>query len=186
MIKETRRRITYGILFIALFILVILSLTFSLADLDSPALTFSLDKVGSMMGIFVSAVALVITVYFVVLAIDAYSHVQIIKESTKKMNTLFSDYVDTMYDILELQISLATKSQEIKSKDILKLRQARLSYQYPMLNEEIRIKLLLNLSIVGELQDIKHLENIIRNEQGEIKFAAELVLEELKKRLNIA
>jgi len=77
MIKETRRRKTYGILFIALFILVILSLTFSLADLDSPALTFSLDKVGSMMGIFVSAVALVITVYFVVLAIDAYSHVHI-------------------------------------------------------------------------------------------------------------
>jgi chromosome segregation ATPase len=110
-----------------------------------------------------------------------------LKTKIEKTETILLSYAETLYDELDIQIALAEKLKSIELRNTLKIRRARLSYRYPMLDVETRIKLLLELGHVGNNDDIKFIENIIEsaNELQEIKTIAKIVLEELKKRLGI-
>jgi len=228
--------IIYGSLIGLLFILVGLSLAFAKADIDCDSLSFSLEKAGDIMGIFVSTIGLLITAYFVVLAINAYSYikdiqntkiaidgyaqdvkekvedfqsqknvllghiediqnqkneingyVQNVKENFKNIQNIKVALAQSQFYCLETQIVTADVSNLGKSRDILKLEQARLSYRYPMLDKGIRLPLLLILADIGEEKDINNIKTIIDNpdEDTEIKEYATVVLDELKKRLGI-
>ena len=201
--KEKRTQIIFGSLFGVLFILVGLALVFAIADINYDSLSFSLDKGATLIGIFVSTVGLFVAAYFAILAIDAYSSIQEIKkvkeavlkdqeDITRIKEQLYGilinqDYAKSLYDDLDAQIAVAELAKSENLRNILTLHQARLSYRYPMLDKNIRLSLLLTLADIGELEDINKIIPITLNpnEDREIKEYAELVLEELKKRLGV-
>jgi len=78
--KPTKSVIIHTGLIVLLFTIAIFALIFSLSDINCKFLQFSSTAFKEMMGVFISAVALVITAYFVILVIDAYSSVQEIKK----------------------------------------------------------------------------------------------------------
>lgn len=202
-IKRHRDKIYLG-LFVVIFSIATMGLVFSLSDINTNFLCFSSDKLGSIIGVFVSTVALVVTTYFVVLAISAYSHIRDIQQNRKKIDELISDwinkneqaikllrnYAETLYEEIDEEIALEELknndvSDKIKRRNSLRIRRARLSYRCPMLDYKDRIKLLNELASIGELKDIRPIKELIVNEDGDIKAAAELVLEDLQKKLGL-
>lgn len=181
---------------------VILSLILSSRNIDTT--NCSIDKVMNYMGVIATIVGLVVTGFFVVLAIDMFSIYRDIK-STKETLTkdtiafqkrqneydrILKDYAQSLYDGFEAQIGLASSSGRTTNTSLLKelqIKRARLSYKYPMLDDLKRIKLLLELGNIGEIQDIIPIQFIIENEDEpeEINKIAKKVLEELKIKLGI-
>lgn len=108
-----------------------------------------------------------------------------IKKQKKDVETLLKDYAQSLFDSLEIQITLAELSKSLSLRNDLALAQARLSYSYPMLDRNTRITLLHKLANIGEVKDINNIEMIIYNpdEGNEIKENAKLVVEEMRKRL---
>ena len=194
--------------FISLFILVVLALIFATADINYDALFFSLDKTATIMGIFVSTIGIFITVYFVILAINAYSSIkeiekvkeiiqqdkEIIRQDTEHIerkktdfDNLLKIYAKSLYNGFEAQIAITNTSDNQSLCNELRLGQARLSYQFPMLDEKIRENLLWKLAYLGkDKEDVVAVKSIAFYEQGDIQVLSKLVLEELKNRLQIA
>ena len=197
-----KQEVVYVSLFLVLFVIAIFALIFSLSDIDCGFLKFSAAKFKDIISVFVSAVALLITAYFVILAIDAYSSVQAIKRikedvqsdvngitnRKKELDILLRAYTQSLYDGLETQIELAELSKSEKLRNDLVIAQARMSYRYPMLDKKTRIELLSKLYDIGELQDINNVKILMLdpNEDTQIKEYAELVFENLKSMFNIS
>jgi len=193
-VKVTKRDIVYISLFVILFVIAIFALVFSLSDIDCNFLKFSATKFRDIISVFVSASALLITAYFVILAIDAYSSVQEIKKAkadiqnamndiTKQkedLGILSRDYAQYLYDGLETQIALAERLS-INVRNDLVITQARMSYRYPMLNKQTRIELLRKLYDIGDSQDRDNVKLLMLSpkEDAEIKKYAEFVFVEL-------
>ena len=157
------------------------------------------------MGIIATTVGIVVTVYLVVLGIDTFAIYRDAKEKIHNVTVDFQnlkidynkkledydkvskDFAQSLLDGLDAQIGLASNTNNTSLKKELQIKRARLFYMYPMLIVSERIKLLLELGNVGEVQDIlpvlKAIEN--ENEPNVIKQIAKIVLEELKKRLGI-
>ena len=197
------------------------ALTLAWADIDCNNLIFSIDKMSSLLGVFMSILGLFVTAYFVVLAIDAYAHIKEIEKSKIEVTNLIEEwktiikkaqktidsnieltnketqkvtqlltYSNSLYEDLGQQIA-SEGSNDIKGKlnrrNSLKLKQARMSYLLPMLEIDLREKLLLQLGDIGEKQDVIPISNIIKNENEpeRLKKVAKIVLEELKKKLGL-
>lgn len=111
-----------------------------------------------------------------------------IKNRKKELDYLLSDYAQSLYESLEVQIGLASSSGKNPSLiKLLTLKRARLSYKYPMLKTSERLKLFGDLGNVGEPLDIVPVQNIINNESEpeEIKKVAFEVVERLNKKWSI-
>ena len=195
--------IIYGSLIGLLFILVGIDLALAR---DCDTLSFSWEKVGDIIGIFVSTIGILITAYFVVLAINAYSHIKDIQSIKKEIDgyaqgikedfenfqiqkkDLLREQAQSLFNGLDTQIALAELSKSVKLRNMLVLEQARLACRYPMLDKQIRLTLLRKLADIGEVKDIYNIEIIIYNpdEDTEIKKQSELVLEELKRKFGIS
>ncbi|MDR1582405.1 MAG: hypothetical protein LBS55_03955 [Prevotellaceae bacterium] len=193
--KEKRIHIIYGNICGALFALVTIALAFAIPeDIACDSLSFSLKSLSTIIGIFVSVIGIIITSYFVILAINAYSHIKDVKKDVEDFQShknelyiLSKNYALSLFNGLEIQIWLAEEYKLAVERNKLTLAQARLSFQQIMLDKEHRLPLLLKLEAIGEVQDINNIKMIIcnPNEDKEIKDYAKLVLEELKKRLGI-
>lgn len=185
---------------VSLFVLVVLALVFATADINYDALFFSLDKTATITGILVSTIGMFITIFFVILAINAYSSIkeiekvkETIQQDTKhiegkktEFDNLLKNYAKSLYNGFEAQIAITNTPDNQSLCNELRLGQARLSYQYPMLDEKIRENLLWKLAYLGQnREDVVAVKSIVFNEQGTIQLLAGLVLEELKKRLQI-
>lgn len=191
----------YGVLSVISFITSIIAIVFSISDIECSSLEFSIEKGASLIGIFVSVVGLVISLFFVILAFDAYSKIKEIsglKESAEieishiqqhqiKINSLQKDYAQLLFDNYEEQIALATYSKSQKMRNALILSQARLSYKFPMLDKLIRKKLLTLLGDIGEVSDVHNIEYVAHSDKEdlEIKEHAGFILGVLKKKFDI-
>ena len=71
-------------LFILLFVLVVIALCLAMADISLNNLKFSIDHLYSLICLIISVLGLLVTSYFVVLAVNAYSHVKEIEKSLQK------------------------------------------------------------------------------------------------------
>lgn len=167
-------------------ILIVLSLIFSLADIEISSLKFSIDSIFNFLGVIVSSFALAIGAYFALLAVSAYSHIRNIQTVEEKINLLFkeislnkediklciNDFAATLYQEIDEQLSLDEYLYKLLPKDTqntknieqrraeLRLKRARLCYNYPMLNSDLRKKLILELAAIGDIDDIKPLKKI--------------------------
>jgi hypothetical protein len=235
-----------GILFVILFIISGTALYLSFVHIDYSFFNITLKEVGNLLGIFVSTIGIIITAYFVILAIDAYSKVRkiddarnealtsknetisikeevtlikeeitsveinaehnlnelkknvknttetidknkkVISEQKNQVEQLLKNYAETLYEEIDEQIEISLIDKAKERENALRIRRARLSYRFPMLDEEIRIKLLNELASIGEKYDIIHIQKIIqdREETRKIRDIAKRVLEVLKKRLD--
>jgi uncharacterized integral membrane protein len=202
-IKKQRNKIYYTGWLIILSAISILALVFALRNTVDVCL-LPIEKVMSYMGVIATTVGIVITGFFVLLAIDMFSvdrNIRSAKEQLQKdiedfqnrkkeYNKILVDYAQSLSDSLEIQIGLASSSSGTNNTSLLEcltIKRARLSYKYPMLGVLERVKLLINLGNVGELQDIIPIQGIIDNEREpeEIRKVAQKVLEELKKKCGI-
>lgn len=108
----------------------------------------------------------------------------------EKVEDILKVYSEMLYEDLNERIALegrgktGTDKNRIIRRNALKLRQARLSYKFPMLAIDIREKLLLQLGDIGETIDIRPIQDITKddNEPKKLKQIAEMVLQELEKK----
>lgn len=109
----------------------------------------------------------------------------------EKVENILKVYSEMLYEDLNERIALegrgktvGTDKNKIIRRNALKLRQARLSYKFPMLAMNIREKLLLQLGDIGETIDVLPIQDITEdeNEPENLKKIAEIVLQQLKKK----
>ena len=151
---------------------------------------FKAKDIMNYLGVIATTIGIVVTVYFVILAIDMFSIREKLQKDTNEYNKISKDFAQSLLDGLDIQIALASKSGHKSKKNSLlenlPIRRARMSYLYPMLSNETRLKLLTDLANVGDKTDIYHIKNIINNpdEDKEIQAKAQSVLTELKNKKN--
>lgn len=145
------------------------------------------------------------TSYFVILAVNAYSHVKEIEKSLKttkdielkvlstdkaitstikKINSLTNASIMSLRYGIALQFD-STKTDVKEKYRTLKLRQARLSYQFPeYLKDNEKESAFLLLGDFGDKSDIEPLEQYIKTtkDSDELKEIAKLVISCLKKK----
>lgn len=106
-----------------------------------------------------------------------------INNTYNQIKSFLQDYANTFYDEIDHFIGLADGDKNIKHRDYLRTKQARMAYRYPMLDLDKRIDLLFKLAYVGEKEDIEPLMILVKNEENiDLKAAGELALEELRKK----
>ena len=166
-------------LLVIVLIIAVVALIMSLADIELEALAFSLDKGATIIGILVSTVGLVVTGYFVVLAINAYSHVREIEDLAQKTNSyeqsinLFKDrmgeildcYSSYLFEDLSERISsvgmVPSGEQSMKDEKLnLRKKRARLVLKLPEIKEDLFRKLVLELGEIGDKQDLDNLKSL--------------------------
>ena len=191
-------------LFILLSVLVVIALCLAMADISLNNLKFSIDHLYSLIGLIISVLGLLVTSYFVVLAVNAYSHVKEIEKSLQKTKDieqsvsfanktitstlekcekLVNEYVMSLYYDIEMQFD-STKTDLTEKYITLKLRKARLSYLFPeYLKDQTKESAFLLLGDLGDESDIVPLENYIKNsnDSDELKEIAKLAISCLKK-----
>lgn len=192
-------------LFLLLFVLVVIALCFAMADISLNNLKFSIDHLYSLIGLIISVLGLLVTSYFVILAVNAYSHVKEIEKSLKttkdielkvlstdkaitstikKINSLTNASIMSLRYGIALQFD-STKTDVKEKYRTLKLRQARLSYQFPeYLKDNEKESAFLLLGDFGDKSDIEPLEQYIKTtkDSDELKEIAKLVISCLKKK----
>ena len=190
-------------LFLLLFVLVVIALCFAMADISLNNLKFSIDHLYSLIGLIISVLGLLVTSYFVILAVNAYSHVKEIEKSLKKtkdielrvlstdkaltstietIKSLINEYIMSLRYDIGLQFD-STKTDVKEKYRTLKLRQARLSYQFPeYLKDKEKESAFLLLGDFGDKSDIEPLEQYINTtkDSDELKEIAKLVISCLK------
>ena len=175
-----------------------------MADISLNNLKFSIDHLYSLIGLIISVLGLLVTSYFVVLAVNAYSHVKEIEKSLqktkdieqrvlsadkaltstfKKIESLINEYIMSLYYDIGSQFD-STKTDVKEKYKTLKLRQARLSYRFPeYLKDNAKESAFLLLGDLGDESDIEPLEQYIKTtkDSDELKEIAKLVISCLKK-----
>ena len=201
--KKRRCRIFYIGWHIILSILAVFAFVFTLRN-NVFSINFSIENIMHYMGVIATTIGIVVTGFFVILAIDMFSIYRDIKSTKEKLhkdtvdfqnrkkeyNKILEDFAQSLLDGLDTQIGLASSPRSNSNTSLLKnlpIKRARLSYQYPMLNMCDRIRLLTDLGSIGEIQDIIPVQNIIENENEPetIKTVAKEVMKRLKERLGI-
>lgn len=194
----------YNCLFILLFILVIIAISLAIADINLNSLKFSFDHLYNVVCIFISVLGLLVTSYFVILAVNAYSHVkeienilqkakdienkvqsadEAVKSTLNKVEKLVNESSMLLYYDIEMQFD-STKTKTEEKYRALKLRQARLAYKFPeFLDEQIKTSALLLLGDLGDESDIEPLEQYLKTtkDSSELRDIAKLVISCLKK-----
>lgn len=176
-----------------------------MADISLNNLKFSIDHLYSLIGLIISVLGLLVTSYFVILAVNAYSHVKEIEKSLKKTKDIeqkvlsadkaltstiekIKSLTNESFMSLRYGIGLqfdSTKTDVKEKYRTLKLRQARLSYQFPeYLKDNEKESAFLLLGDFGDKSDIEPLEQYIKTtkDSDELKEIAKLVISCLKKK----
>ena len=159
-------KVVYGILGL-LFILVLLALFFAVPDIKCESLSFSLDKVATLLGIIISAVGLVITVFFVILATEAYFHVKKTRESLEDFQRKKSQFDDQLDDLLQRH------SESKKDLDDFHKKKSQFDIQSNDLLQRNSESLCENLEALIALADLsrsKKLRNKLVLEQARLSY----------------
>jgi len=107
--------------------------------------------------------------------------------SLEQTKNNMENYSKNRYDDLNIQLALAAQSKSKSLRDNLTKKRARLAYD-SLLDIPTRIKLLLELSDIGQEEDVDRIQNSIvdnEKERNEIKDIAKLALKGLKEKLRI-
>ncbi|MDR1340284.1 MAG: hypothetical protein LBK58_09570 [Prevotellaceae bacterium] len=112
--KERKTHLIFGTLIGVLFILVILALIFALADVNYDSLQFSLEKMGTLMGIFVSIFSLIITVFFAVISVSARNIQLSIDAANNKYIELEQKIQKIADDYEQFNITVRQSQEKIK------------------------------------------------------------------------
>lgn len=165
-------------------IVAIIALVLACADIDVESLSLSLEKSATILGFFVSAFGLVIGGYFVVLAVNAYSHANKItqlvelsdefkdkyEKHEKNIIHIINVYSNYIYEDISEHISSVGNSRSnediIRERFYLRQKRARLIFLLPTIQQPIFEKLLLELGEIGNDEDLKKLK-AEREEYGE-------------------
>lgn len=164
---------------------IIIILIFTLIILNKNGCQFSSNSITTLLGVIISCASLIITAYFVVMAINAYGHIEKIEELEKSVTTTSQQINEQQNGENEL---FKTISKNIRDKDMnrqVQLREYRIAYINPdSYDEEKRIRFLLNLANLGDASDIKPIEGISNNkkESEKIRETAKYVVKELRRR----
>ena len=122
-------------LFIALIIvfLVLLNVTGVLYENNPDILKCTFKDLSTLLGVIISCVALIITAYFVVMAINAYGHIKEInevKEKAENVNNLLEEITTKYNSIKEESEEVSNQSTEITAKyDEIKRKSEEVSNQ---------------------------------------------------------
>ena len=146
---------------------------------------FSSKSIMTLLGIIISCASLIITAYFVVMAINAYGHIEKIEELEKNVaNTSQVIQSQRINDIANIYtIADNTKNSSLNKK--LQLHEYRIAYINPeSYDEETRIRYLLDLANIGDVSDIKPIDEISKNrkESQIIRTTAIEVVKDLRRR----
>ena len=155
-------------------------------------LQFSINDIKDFLGILISCTSMLITAYFVVMAVNAYGHVKEI-EKTKDEIEKTKDEIEKTKDGIERQAKVMDdicQKLEKRAKKVMfsnNLEEFRDSYISDLLDEDTRYSFILNIANLGDESDICPLEkiNLDPNESPRIREIAKIALEEIKNRLNI-
>ena len=165
-------------------------------------LEFSVDNTTDLLGIIISCVSIIITSYFVILALDAYGRVREIKEAVRIATKDLEAYRDSAFSTLRslgnASINVyqsAIKLTEVtnrfnegdeKTRNLYKKWREdfnrdlyRLGLIPHMLDEETRIDFIRNLISFAESEDLEKLKDICKSEteSEELKRTAREVLD---------
>lgn len=149
--------------------------------------SFSIKSITTLLGIIISCASLIITAYFVIMAINAYGHIENIE---KIENTIVDKYKKIEAQNNDSTKLLYTYAEEKKDKDLsrlIKLHEWRIAYLNPSsYDEDTRISYFLNLANKGEVSDIEPIEKIAKNkkESKRIRETANSVVKKLKERFS--
>mgnify|MGYP001810920997 CR=1 FL=1 len=114
----------------------IVALVFCMSDIDVKYLQPSIEHMISMVGIIITALSFLITVYFIIIAIDAYKEVSKIKRAEDRTNRLIKnaekfkeEVLFEINEMIDMNIAMvnATKQYGINQED------EDLNMQYDML-----------------------------------------------------
>lgn len=184
------------------FVIAVIALLIACSDVDSDLLFFSLEKGVTILGIFVSALGLVLAGYFVVLAVNAYSHVRKIdalvqlsetfengyKEHRLRMEQIANAYAQYLYDDISEHIffigqeSSSDNSFGSKKKYHL-LRRARLSLFLPDMPLELFNKCIMELGELGNQEDLEKLKHNRSKFSPDRKDIVDFVIEYMESNL---
>lgn len=204
-----------GVALIAL--ISILALIFALVDINSSSLVFSLDKGATIIGLVVSAAGLVVTAYFVVLAVNAYSYVKKIYELVELSETFEEEYhkqknileraakfyvnyiaedISERIDEANAMVSPADRAagdvDSKKREEILlarrkeyRIKRAKLSIQFPDLDDELFNKLIIELGALGGESDLDEMLKYKQNvtDSGRLALLND-VISQMERRLH--
>lgn len=193
---------------VVLFVLVII-IGYIIVMKDPCIVSFSSTNLTTLLGVIISSISIVITAFFVVLAIDAYGKIREIKNDAKDVYSMRNTAVHacrgigktslTCYDCtlntIEITLSFLNRRYlDEKDKKALELykkwredykrKRARLGLSPFLFEDNIRQELILNLASSGKREDIQNLEDLCnsRNESDVMKSTAKMIIEELKKK----
>lgn len=151
----------------------------------------------SVFGLIITSIAFIVGAYFALLAVDAYSHIQKIKnakneiveitESSKLLNKtiasnnkllaastadIIDEFLSNQIYLNELPTAPGTIKEEMrgyirKRRNDLQATRARILVQNKYLNSTRRVNLVMELSVLGNAADIEILKKITEDVQEE-------------------
>lgn len=139
----------------------------------------------TLLGVIISCASLIITAYFVVMAINAYGHIEKIEELEKNVAKTSQQIQSQRFDNIANIYTIADNTKNSSLNKKLQLHEYRIAYMNPeSYDEETRISFLLNLANLGDASDIKPIEDISNNrkESQRIRETAREVVKELRRR----
>ncbi|WP_455613508.1 hypothetical protein [Bacteroides congonensis] len=129
----------HNTLFIVLFLLVGTALVFAVADIDCSSLIFSMDKLSTLIGVYVSVIGIFITSYFVVLAIDAYSHIKEIQKSKTKIEELIESWTKSADETKRITEANVVVTEQ-RTKEAAQIIKSYSEILYDDLGEQIALE----------------------------------------------
>lgn len=173
----------------------IFSLVLSLSDVKIEQLSFSWDKTETIIEILISSIGIVITGYFVVLAVNAYSHVKQINENLAKseeiikknechvnsMKLIAKNYADSFFE--DISDRIASENSDTQERKRLILRRARLILNFTDFSYGIFRNVLDDLAELGNNNDCIKLRKKLEELTEEKRDYAEFIVEYMEKRL---
>jgi uncharacterized membrane-anchored protein YhcB (DUF1043 family) len=160
-------------------IIAVFALVFSLADLDCKSMSFSLEKLGDIIGILVSSFALVVGFYFAILAISAYSHVKKIQDQEEKVRDLINKW-DANYQRSEKLIENSEKSIKNYTETMEELSKNYAETLFDEIEEQIYIEELHNNTYSN-----KDRRNVLKVRRARLSYRCPMLDIEKRKQLMI-
>lgn len=217
-----KKDFVYISLFILLFVISMIALLLALSNPHCHSPIFSMKLFKELLGVMISAVAMVVTAYLVIMEVSASNrHREIEKEADKvykqsvevsscqkevqnlqqeclsglnesrfflgQIEEVKQNFRILLPTLFEDAIAVADESGNIRLREELKKKRARLLHNDCMLDEETRISLIRELSALGDITDIERLNSIYTSKSvsERLRFATAQALDALKKRVVI-
>lgn len=138
---------------------------------------FSTNNIKDLLGIIISCVALIVTAFFVIMAINAFAHIKGIEEVRNKADESINKIKEVSNDYESLKSNIANIKKD------LQLEIYRGVY-YRQLTDETKKSYLLSIAILGDASDIEHLDKIInsKKESHEVKSIASVAKKQIEDR----